>query len=86
MNCFRFSNFSSDASFPNNPSVGKIFVDPLEKKVFIYTGEQDFVEIREQAPQPHIPLMRIHSGTCPSCGGIVSPSASRCEFCGRYFE
>lgn len=47
-NCFRFS------SFPNNPSVGEIFVDPLEKKVFIYTGEQGFVEIREQAPQPPI--------------------------------
>lgn len=85
MNGCRFSNFSSDASFPNNPSVGEILVDPLEKKVFVYTGKY-FVEMnKEQTPQPHIPVIRIHSGTCPSCGGIVPPTASRCGFCGRYF-
>lgn len=86
MNGYRFFNFSSDASFPNNPSVGEIVIDPLEKKVFVYTGKY-FVEMsRELVPPPRISAMRIHSGTCPSCGGIVPPSASRCGFCGRYFE
>lgn len=87
MNVYRFLNFSSDASFPNNPEVGEIAIDPLQKKIFVYMGgEYGFVEIKEQTPQPRVPVMRIHSGTCPSCGGIVPPSASRCGFCGRYFE
>lgn len=86
MNGFRFSNFSSEAGFPNNPSVGEILVDPLKKKIFVYTGKY-FVEMsKELDPPPHIPVMRIHDGICPSCGALVPPSASRCGFCGRYFE
>ena len=81
MNGCRFSNFSSDASFPNNPSVGEILVDPLQKKIFVY-----FVEMsKELDPPPHIPVMRIHDGICPSCGALVPPSTSRCGFCDRYF-
>jgi hypothetical protein len=83
MNGFRFSNFSSDASFPNNPEVWEILADPIKRNIWI--GEYWF-EVIKQTSQPHIPVIRIHSGTCPSCGGIVPPSASRCGFCGRYFE
>lgn len=85
MNSCRFLNFSSDASFPNNPMVGEIAVDPLQKKVFVYTDER-WVEIVKPTPRPYVPVMRIHDAICPSCGALVPPSASRCGFCGRYFE
>lgn len=85
MNKCWFSNFSSDASFPNNPGAGEIAFDPIAEKGFIYMGKR-WVDTRELTSQPCTLIRRIHDGTCPSCGGIVPLSASRCDFCGRYFE
>ncbi len=85
MNGCRFMNFSSDASFPNKPMVGEIAVDPLQKKVFVYMDER-WVEIRQPAPQLHVPTMRKHSATCPRCGAPCSPYQEKCNYCDSYFE
>lgn len=85
MNGYRFSNFSSDASFPNNPCVGEIAFDPIVEKVFIYTGKRG-VDIRELTSQPCIPIGRIHSGTCPRCGASCASYQERCDYCDGYFE
>ena len=66
----------------NSPEVWEILAEPIKRNIWI--GEYWF-EVIKQTSQPHIPVIRIHSGTCPSCGGIVPPSASRCGFCGRHF-
>lgn len=85
MNRCRFSRFSSDDSFPNNPCVGEIAFDPIAEKGFIYTGKR-WVDIRELTSQPCIPIRRIHSGTCPRCGALCSPYQERCDYCNGYFE
>lgn len=63
MNGCRFSNFSNDASSPNSPEVWEILADPTKRNIWI---SEYWFEVIKQNPQPYIPVMRIHSGTCPS--------------------
>lgn len=85
MNGLNIIRLSSGDNFPKNPMVGDIVVVPSHNKVFVYKDER-WIEIVKPAPQPYVPVMRIHDVICPSCGAPVPPSASRCGFCGRYFE
>lgn len=64
-----------------NFTIEEISSNELLSRTFLWAGTS-----YSGALEPSIPAMRIHDAICPSCGALVPPSASRCGFCGRYFE